>query len=148
MTNDPLESVRTPAIALLVYGILNGLTGLLALLGGVFRLVSGVEELPVAEAERIGFIIGTALTYGVALLSLVVAPLVIYGSIQMLYGKKYGISKAAAIVSMIPFASCCFFIGIPVGIWSFVVLRKPHVRDIFEGKSVQFQTPPSPPSFG
>jgi hypothetical protein len=146
MTNETQQTLKTPAIALLVFGILNGSTGFLALAGGVFRLLAGGESLPVAEAERIGFIIGTIITYGVALISLLIAPLVIYGAVQMMGGKKYGISRAASIAAMIPFASCCFFVGIPVGIWCFMILRKPEVREFFESGAVgRFSTPPPPP---
>ncbi len=133
---------------MLIYGIVNGSVGFLALVGGVFRLVSGGEELPAEEAERIGFIIGTFVTYGVAFASLAVAPFVIYGAVQMMGGRKYSISKAASILSLVPVASCCFFIGIPVGIWSLVVLRKPEVRQLFDGRVDPIHSPPGPPSFG
>lgn len=148
MINDTLQSLKTPATAMLVYGIINGSVGFLALAGGVFRLFSGGEDLPVQEAERIGFIFGTVVTYGIAFGSLAVAPFVIYGAVQMMGGKKYGIAKAAAILSFVPITSCCFVIGIPVGIWCFVVLRRPDVRDLFEGRIDQIHAPPQPPSYG
>jgi hypothetical protein len=59
--NDPLQKVRNPAIALLVAGVMNAATGLLALASGALRL-SGMgykETLPADESERLGFIIAT-----------------------------------------------------------------------------------------
>jgi len=85
-------------------------------------------------------------TYGMAFLSLVLAPLVIYGAVQMMGGRKYGLSKAAAIVSILPLTSCCFLVGIPIGIWALVVLGKPDVKAFFKGEqNPGIFNPPQPP---
>jgi len=124
------------------------MTGLLALLSGLFRLtgIGGKETLPSDQAEKMGFMIGTIGSYIVSLLSLALAPVIIYGAVQMMQGKKPGLAKIAAILAMIPVTSCCFLIGIPVGIWSLVVLAKPEVKAIFSGEtSGDIGYPPPPP---
>jgi len=152
MTNDVTNKIKTPAIGLIVAGALNGLLGALTLLSGLLRLtgISGRETLPANDAERYGFYVGTIITYGIGLLSLLVAPIIIYGAIQMMRGRKYGLARASAILAIVPVTSCCFLISIPVGIWALIVLSKPDVKTFFQNGGAsgrQFQPPPPPNNF-
>jgi hypothetical protein len=147
MFNDVLQKVKAPAIALLVIGILNALIAILILAGGAVRLagLTGPEPIPTDEAQRMGYYAGTIGGYAVAFLSLIVAPVIIWGAIQMMKGKKLGLAKTAAILAIIPLTSCCFIIGIPFGIWALVVLGKPDVKALFRGELSQQHFPPQPP---
>lgn len=131
---EALQKLKGPAISLIVVGSLNGILGILSLLSGLARLagMGGNRSLPRDEAERMGYMMGTVGGYILALISLLLAPVVIYGAIQMLKGKKPGLAKAAAIVAMIPISSCCFLLGIPAGIWALVVMAKPEVKALFQ----------------
>ena len=135
MRNDRLGSVRAPAIALLVTGCLNGAIGLLTLASGLLRLtgLTGHETLPTDRAERTGFLAATIGSYSLALISLLFAPVIIYGAVQMMNAKNLGLAKIAAVLSIVPITSCCFLMGIPIGIWSLVVLRRPETRAVFDG---------------
>ena len=126
--------MKAPAIALIVAGALNAVIGLLTVLSGLLRLsgINGRETLPTNEAERFGFYVGTFIAYGGGVLGLLAAPVIIYGAIQMLKGNKYGLAKTAAILAIVPLTSCCFLLGIPVGIWALIVLAKPEVKAIFQ----------------
>ena len=53
----------------------------------------------------------------------------------MLSGRNYKFAKGSAIMAIIPLISCCFVIGIPVGIWALVVLSKPEVKAFFNDKT-------------
>ena len=145
---DNLQKLRAPATALIIAGSLNGLIGLIALLGGLFRLsgISGGEMLPVNEAERIGYLTSTVITYGASLLSLLLAPVIIYGAVQMIQGKRYSMARWAAILAIIPVTSCCFLVSMPIGIWGFMVLSKPEVKAAFnsDASGGKFY-PPQPP---
>jgi len=146
--NDVIEKLKFPAIGLIIVGGFNAMFGLMALLSGLLRLAGIMkEQIPVNEAERIGYLIGTFGSYGIALFSLIAAPFIIYGGMQMLNGKKYGLSKIAAILAIIPFTSCCFLVGIPLGIWAFLILRNPEVKAYFEGQQLPYNTTPPPPTF-
>lgn len=147
MENDIKKALKAPAIALIVAGAINGSLGFLTLVGGLFRLVTGFESLPTNEAERIGFVFGTLISYGIAIVTLLAAPVILYGGVKMLNGQSYGLVKTSAVLSILPLTSCCFLIGIPIGIWVLVVLRKPGVRDFFEGRGQHFTGPPEPPTF-
>ena len=134
MMNDALNKLRAPAIALIVTGALNAVIGVLTILSGLLRLsgINGREALPVNEAEKFGFLVGTFIAYGGGALGLLAAPVIIYGAIQMLQGKKHGLAKTAAILAIVPLTSCCFLLGIPVGIWALIVLAKPEVKAVFQ----------------
>ena len=63
--------------------------------------------------------------------------LVLYGAMQMLKGRRFGMARTAAILSVIPVCSPLFVIGIPFGIWALVLLSKPEVRSAFERSAAQ-----------
>lgn len=147
MTNDPLQKLKVPGVALLITGILNAGFGLIALVSGAFRL-SGLgppESIPTNENERLGFIIGTVLGYGIAGVSLLLAPLVIIGALKMMRGKSYGLGMSAAIIATLPVTSCCFLLGIPAGVWAIIVLRNPEVKGFFKGATPSMNFYPPPP---
>lgn len=64
-------------------------------------------------------------------LGLVTSVLAIFGGLQMRNLRLYGLAIGASIVAMIPIAGPCCCIGLPVGIWSLVVLMKPEVKSAF-----------------
>ena len=145
--NDVVGKLKPPAIGLIAVGILNGVLGLVTLLSGLLRLTGLLDQggLPASEAERTGYIIGTAFGYGIAFLGLVAAPVIITGGLRMLNGRSYKFARASAILSVIPLISCCFIVGIPVGIWALMVLNQPDVRAFFAGEMKA--DPPYPPRF-
>jgi hypothetical protein len=148
MNGDVLQKLKGPAIALIVAGSLNGVLSLLTLLSGLLRLsgMAGEEKIPTDEAERFGYYVGTFGSYAIASFSLIVAPLVIYGAVQMLNGQKYGLAKTAAILAVIPLTSCCFLVGMPIGIWALVVLGQPEIKALFRGEMPRGNFyPPQPP---
>jgi hypothetical protein len=145
---DNLQKMRAPAIALIISASLNGLAGLIELIAGLFRLagIGGGQMMPVNDAERIGYLTGTVIVYGSSLLTLLVAPVIIYGAIQMIKGKRYRLARIAAILAIIPFTSCCFLVSIPIGIWGLIVLSKSEVKAAFNiDHSAANLYPPQPP---
>lgn len=108
--------------------------------------LSGREELPIEEAERMGYVASTVITYGISLLSLLLAPLIIYGAAQMMHGKKYKMARVAAILAMNPFTSCCFLVSTPMGIWAMILLGKPEIKAVFTSDTSEGSIlPPQPP---
>jgi hypothetical protein len=55
---------------------------------------------------------------------------IIFGALKMKNLENRGLAMAASIVALIP-CFTCYCIGIPVGIWSLVVLSKPEVKAAF-----------------
>ncbi|MCS7022124.1 MAG: hypothetical protein NZU63_09880 [Gemmataceae bacterium] len=64
--------------------------------------------------------------HGIAIVLII---LIIIGGIQMMKLSGLALPVTASILSMIPFiTSCCCVIGLPVGIWSLIVLARPDVK--------------------
>jgi len=56
---------------------------------------------------------------------------VIVGVLNMLRTRGYRVAMAAAILSIIPILAPCYLLGIPIGVWAFIVLRNPSVAEAF-----------------
>jgi hypothetical protein len=63
---------------------------------------------------------------------LVLNLVILFGGIQMLRLKTWGMALAASILSIVDFGSCCCIAGIPLGIWALVILLMPDVKQAFE----------------
>ncbi len=130
--SSALSDVRAPAIALLVVALFAIVIGLFGLAVDLFLVASGtverLEELndgPVSEQTQLM----VRSVWGIVLV--LASSFVVYGALKMLRMKHYGAAKAAAIVAMIPLLGPCCVLGIPFGIWAFIVLGKPHVKAAF-----------------
>lgn len=147
MTNNVLQKLRVPSIGLLISGIFSGFFGAIALVSGLLRFsgMSGKETLPTEQAERFGYFIGTFGIYGVAAISLIVAPIIVFGAIRMMKGQNRGLAMTSAILSILPVTSCCFFISLIFGIWAVVVLIQPDVKAFFQNGGEENLYPPQPP---
>jgi hypothetical protein len=132
MTNDRLEKLKSPAIGLLIAGIVNLLFGIYIVVSGLVKMQLGmVSAKGATDEERTAFLVGY---WGIVILGglgALAAPVIIYGAFSMLKGVRYRSAKAAAILAIIPAVSCFFIIGIPFGIWALKTLRKPDVRAAF-----------------
>jgi hypothetical protein len=51
--------------------------------------------------------------------------------------KSWGMGVAGAILSMLNFGGCCCVLGIPVGIWSLMVLLSPDAMSIFSAAQAE-----------
>jgi hypothetical protein len=117
---------------LIVVSLIAIVSGSLGLVMDGFLIVSGavarleeVNDGPVSEYTQITIrsIWGVVLVFASAF--------VLYGAIQMRNLKSYGTARAAAIVAMIPLLGPCCILGIPFGIWAFIALGQPGVRNAF-----------------
>lgn len=122
--------VKAPAIAMIVA---MSMYLLLALLGLTLNVLGiGLGAAGGAAGDPDGGMIMVQGTIGIisALFGICLSSFVIYGSVQMMNFKSYGIAMAAMIVGMLPCSFCCL-LGLPFGIWGLVVLSKPEVKAAF-----------------
>jgi hypothetical protein len=138
----PDESARNlvsgPATCLLIVGILcalgalaNVLSNLLGFGRGAFGPGAQGANLPPQVAQWMQMMGGTM---GVVLnlISLAISAFVIFASTKLRKLESYGLVITAIILAMIPCtAGCCCVLGLPVGIWSLVILSKPEVKSAF-----------------
>jgi hypothetical protein len=126
------NQARGPAIALIVVSIIALVCGILGLLVDFALITTGAAAM-IEEQQRNPIPKNTQIAvrsiWGILLLC--ASTFVLYGAIQMKNQKKYGTARAAAIVAMIPLVGPCCLLGIPFGIWAFVTLEKPEVKDSF-----------------
>ena len=129
---DASAQVKAPAIALLIAAILSLVVGGIVLVADAVFIITGmvarleeVNEGPISEYVQIA----VRATWGLALVF--ASSFVLYGATRMLKLRNYSTARSASVVAMIPMVGPCCILGIPFGIWAFVVLSKPDVRDSF-----------------
>ncbi len=118
-----------PAIGLIVAAGVN-----LLIIGG--RLALGGLEAPPPPPDAdpsfvAGYQIGAKGVIGIILLGVVTNLVTLLGSIMMLQAKMRGLAVTGAILAMLPCLSCCWPLGLGMGIWALVVLNRPEVRSAF-----------------
>jgi hypothetical protein len=133
-TRPPGAKLMAPAIALLITGVL----------GMMFTIASMVMALgpapavdPNAPPFMQGFQKGAHGPAAIAIQSIfvLVNAFIIFGAAQMLRQKMRGVGIGASIVAMLNFGNCCCLLGIPVGIWSLVILMQDDVKWAFDANA-------------
>ena len=151
LTAEELEEARRqvqgPAIGLIVAGSLNVLVPLLLAL--VFVTMLWRTELraggrgPVVAAATPGAV--AAATVGVPgyieigliyCLNLPVGLLMIIAGLKMRKLETHGLAMTASIFAVLPVTTACV-LGLPIGIWSLIVLNQSNVRAAFDRKRGQ-----------
>jgi hypothetical protein len=128
------QAVSTPAILLMVTG---GLGLALALLGIVQTALGGggipPEMLNDPQFEQFRPWLERSQSFGIFgnLITLALSGVTVFGALKMKNLENFGLAMAASIIAIIPCFGPCCCIGIPVGIWSLVVLNKPEVKTAF-----------------
>jgi hypothetical protein len=126
-SGSPSDAVKWPATLLLVVGVFYVVAGL----GSVVIAVGGVASSgqPITDS---GSYSEAQLVYGLisgSLMFILGIP-VLYGAIMMKKLERFGMAMIGAICAMAP-CSCCFMVGLPIGIWALVVLQRPEVKGAF-----------------
>ena len=133
--------VAAPAIAMLIVGIVFALFGLFGALGAALgwtaeALNQNRGGMP-PEFARMMENLGGRVAVVVSLFHLAVAGLVIFVSIKMRKLEGYALAITSSILIMVPcvtpffFCIPCCMAGLPVGIWSLIVLMKPEMKSAF-----------------
>lgn len=126
------DLVRGPAIFMIV---LAGLDMFSSGLGVLFSFVPlRLPHMPHQDPqfehlmEKLNIALGVP-TNALALLSAVVC---LFGAIQMLRLRFYGLAMAAAVLMLIPCHGCCCCLNLVAGIWALIVLSKAEVKAAFQ----------------
>lgn len=125
--------IMAPAIAMMVLGVLGvlgSIMGLVFLMGGVAQPELDDPEIPEGlktALEALSGPVGMAIQ-GVLIF---VNAIIFLGGLMMSRLKAWVLCLFAAILLALNVGSCLCFAGIPVGIWSIVVLLMDDVRQRF-----------------
>jgi len=135
------SKVTVPAIGLIVSAAISlveavwGLVSLSSTAAKWQQYESLYQSNPQAEElmQKIAAFATGPIGYGMMILQIIIAILILIGAIKMKSLRSYEFAYAAAILSVIPCISpCCgWLIGLIFGIWAMVVLAKPDVKSQF-----------------
>jgi Flp pilus assembly protein protease CpaA len=115
---------------MLVTGIIGGIFSLVGLVTRMVGMNLGSHLMSDMPLRYMRFYRGPWLA-GISLVGVLMAAFIIYASLKMKELEQWEICVAASILAMIPCISPCCIIGLPVGIWSLVVLLKPEIKSTF-----------------
>lgn len=124
--------VQGPAIGLIVTAVIGGLFAVVGLLLNAMGMsMSSLENLGGDYGEQYYSVFSGALGIGVTIVSLAIWGFVGWAAMRMKSLEQWTLAVVASVLAMIPcFCPTCF-LGIPIGIWSLVVLMKPEVKSAF-----------------
>lgn len=135
-------AVTAPAIALIVVGSLDLLHGLYTTAVNLMNMINGVKpEIPdeLRNNPDAQFMVdfmensGHATNVGISVFMLFLSALMLFGAIQYLQRKSYGMALAASIIAVIPctgIMDCCI-VEIGLGIWALVVILQGKTKAEF-----------------
>src|SRR5687768_6816315 len=124
------QKVNGPGIALIVVGVIGALFALV-------RIPAGILQMSNPDMARALHDVGLDASAGIGLavcggiLALIGSVLTIVAGAKMRGLSGYGLAIAGSILAMIPCTNGCCCIGLPIGIWSIVVLMDPQVKASF-----------------
>jgi hypothetical protein len=124
---DPSRAVRMPAVGLIITSSFWLIMLVVLLVLNLFQLLSGAEM----NVQQGGDFLGeAAMPMNLVLIMLlsVVTSCVLYGSLNMMQRRNYGVAVTAAVLSVAPCFSPCLFVGIPFGLWALLLLLRPEVK--------------------
>jgi hypothetical protein len=139
------EAVRVPAILLIIVGVLSAamaafnLVSLPTLPAQFDQAIEDIDNdpnMPAADKEKFKDFFSQAkemseqpalwAVYGVMG---VIALVILFGGVKLLNLSGPALPIISAVLAMIPCTSgCCCVIGLPVGIWTLIVVNRPNVR--------------------
>src|SRR5262245_25290003 len=100
--SDVMRKLQSPAIGLIIVGALSAMSGVLLILGRINSILNKPEPVFPNEARRLGYETANIFFPLVSLISIIAAPVIIYGGIQMLKARRYSLAMLAAILALIP----------------------------------------------
>ncbi len=120
---DGRGSLVPVAISLIVVSVLWSFFALL----GIVYFYSQISA-PDADAHT-RHVLTTYMLY--MLVSIAYCLMLVSGAFSMIRKGSYVWAVATSCLAMVPILGPCYVLGIPIGIWALIVLRRPQVRESF-----------------
>ncbi len=122
-----LDRLRKPALMLLSVGFLNIFFSLVVIAAALFEVPSPTPpppgESPVLLQMSLGLLISMAA-------SMVCGGVTIWGALNSVNLKGYGIAYMGALTALFPLSPTCV-VGFPFSVWMMYTLNQPEVRKVF-----------------
>jgi hypothetical protein len=126
--------VLAPAICLLIFGILCFLVDIFEVVRAMNpKMLPGGDGLPpmlqqILEEQQKNVTANIIRSTVFIIASFVI----LLGAAQMMRMRTWGLALAGSIVAMLHFQECCCLLGLPLGVWSVVILCRADVRSLFQ----------------
>ncbi|HVS03200.1 MAG TPA: hypothetical protein VMT16_10565 [Thermoanaerobaculia bacterium] len=129
---DPAAQVNGPAIGLIVTAVVGILFAIIGLIMNLFGLgTAGLGGFGGEDYGQYMNYMSGGLGVMSSLIGLVIGGFLIWVGMQMRMLRQWTAALIGSILAMIPCISPCCLIGLPIGIWSLIVLNKPEVKAAF-----------------
>lgn len=125
-----ISSVRAPARSLIIVSTISIVVTTALIASEVYLAVTDPSK--VLEGAHSGQWTRFALRLLLGVSPIGGQVLILSGGLCMLRLKKYRLAQASALLSVLPTCSPCMLLGIPFGIWAWIVLARPDVRSAFD----------------
>ena len=129
--NKAINSVKGPAIGLMVTGGMGVMYSCLILAGATFTFGGGM-----LIADKSGQYPQLMMQGGLGIvqgaIGLACSIVILLGALKMMKLESYGFAMASAIIAMAPCLSPCCCVGLPIGIWALVMLCNAEVKSSFQ----------------
>lgn len=122
------RGVLAPAVALIVVGAMEFVASGASLAVGLLQVSDRASRSTFGAADLgdLGTVIGPV----IPIIGVVAAPFVVLAGVQLLRGRTRGVVYVGAAAAMVPGSFCCL-LGIPVAVWTMVIMPRPAVRAHF-----------------
>jgi hypothetical protein len=113
--------------------------------------ITGAVQPVAVESSSANFVdLAVVALAAYALIGLVMGLFIIFAAWRMMQLRAYELSMAGSCLAVLPY-SIFWLLGLPMGIWALVVLRRPEVRAAFPHRTTEDQqrdggAPPKPPA--
>lgn len=126
-------ALKVPAIMLIIAGSLGVVGALFSIVQHVFGLAMAPVTLPPDVPPQVAQFVKAMQTMGIpmALLSLGLNGVILFGGLSMLKVQRWGFAMAACIIGLACGNPCCCPVGLVAGIWGLIQLCKADVKSSF-----------------
>lgn len=131
--SSAVEKVKLPAIFLMITAGLGALMAVMSLISNLFGTgfnMANMGGMGEGNEQLIAMMTG-GMGVALSVVGLVMAGVVFFGASKMMKLEMYGLAISASVIAMIPCVSPCCLLGLPIGIWSLVVLLNNEVKAAF-----------------
>ena len=122
------NALNGPATGLIVTAILGFVVQAFSVLGNIFGMSQVVRR--AGPEVALNFFTG-GIGFAFNMIGVGIGVVILLGALKMKKLESHSWGMAASILALIPCISPCCLVGIPIGIWSLVVLSKPEVKRAF-----------------
>jgi hypothetical protein len=126
------DLVSGPAIGLIIVAALGLLLQASRILMGLVGFSAAAVSRMQGQPAWANMFFSGPFVIATGLIGILGSGVILFGGIKMRKLENYGLAMAASIIAMIPcFSGPCCMIGLPIGIWSLIILSKPEVKSAF-----------------